>query len=179
MAKLVLITGGARSGKSTFALEKAEAISSRRLFVATCPKIDDEMSERVNRHKEERKGRGWESREIELDLADLFDECLDDYDVILIDCLTLWVNNILHHYRDDMTVVDDAMIKRLCEELLEESAAYTGTILCVTNEVGSGIVPDNKVARKYRDLVGTCNQIIGRKADEVFLVSCGIPLSIK
>ncbi len=179
MAKIILITGGARSGKSSYALERAESISTKRLFVATCPKIDSEMSERVRRHQEERKGRGWVTIESETDLAAVFTEQTEGFDIVLIDCVTLWVNNILFTDEGHGPAVDDHRIGALCNEWLETANHFTGTVICVTNEVGLGIVPDNALARKYRDLVGTCNQLIGRKACEVILVSCGIPLFLK
>ena len=97
--------------------------------------------------------------------------------VVLIDCVTLWVNNILYMLGEGN--VDDSKIEELCGRWLEKMAEYEGTVICVTNEVGLGVVPDNPLARKYRDLVGTCNQLLGKNADEVILVSCGIPLSIK
>ena len=96
MAKLILITGGSRSGKSSFALTLAESFSPKRLFVATCPTIDQEMSDRVRRHQEERQGRGWVTLEKPTDLADLFAESIAGFEVILIDCITLWVNNLLY-----------------------------------------------------------------------------------
>lgn len=179
MAKLILITGGARSGKSSFALNLAEMVSPRRLFVATCPNIDLEMSDRVKRHQEERHGRGWATIERPTELAALFAGEVAGYDVVLIDCITLWVNNILFNSSTDGNGIDDFAIGRLCDEWLLQRKKYDGTVICVTNEVGLGIVPDNALARKYRDLVGTCNQIIGKKADEVILVSCGIPLYLK
>jgi adenosylcobinamide kinase/adenosylcobinamide-phosphate guanylyltransferase len=179
MARLILITGGARSGKSSFALNLAEMVSPRRLFVATCPNIDLEMSDRVRRHQEERRGRGWATIERPTELGGLFAGGVTGYDVILIDCITLWVNNILFNSSTDGTGIDDFSIGRLCNEWLLQIEKYDGTVICVTNEVGLGIVPDNALARKYRDLVGTCNQIIGKKADEVILVSCGIPLYLK
>lgn len=176
MAKLILITGGARSGKSSFALTLAESISPGRLFVATCPNVDREMSARVRRHQEERRGRGWETIEQPTELASLFDGGVAGFEVVLIDCITLWVNNLLFENGD---VIDDFRIAGLCNEWLLQAEKYTGTVICVTNEVGLGIVPDNALARRYRDLVGTCNQIIGGKADDVVLVSCGIPLYLK
>ena len=179
MAKIILVTGGARSGKSSYALERAESLSTSRLFVATCPKIDPEMSERVRRHQQERHGRGWTTIESETDLAAVFSEQAEGFDVVLIDCLTLWVNNLLFAAEGQGTEVDDYSIGALCREWLETARHFAGTVICVTNEVGLGIVPDNALARKYRDLVGTCNQTIGRKADEVILVSCGIPLALK
>jgi len=178
MAKIILITGGARSGKSSHALNLAESLSSKRLFVATCPKIDVEMAERVERHQQERKGRGWVTIECEKDLTDVFDQKSKGFDVVLVDCITLWVNNLLFSESAE-EVIDDRTIALFCNEWLEAARKCTATVLCVTNEVGLGIVPDNALARRYRDLVGTCNQLIGRKANDVILVSCGIPLYLK
>jgi adenosylcobinamide kinase / adenosylcobinamide-phosphate guanylyltransferase len=179
MAKIILITGGARSGKSSYALERAEALSSKRLFVATCPKIDAEMSERVRRHQEERRGRGWVTLEKQTGLADVFLQQTEGVDVVLIDCITLWVNNILFAEAGQGQTVDDQRIGGLCREWLDATSRFAGTVICVTNEIGLGIVPDNALARRYRDLVGTCNQLLGKQADEVVLVSCGIALTIK
>jgi adenosylcobinamide kinase/adenosylcobinamide-phosphate guanylyltransferase len=177
MARLILITGGARSGKSSFALSLAESLSPNRLFVATCPTIDPEMAARVRRHREERQGRGWTTIERPTDLAGLFADEAAPFEVVLIDCLTLWVNNLL--YADSDGTLDDSRIGELCRHWLQEAKKHAGTVICVTNEVGLGIVPDNPLARRYRDLVGTCNQLIGRMADEAVLVSCGIPLYLK
>jgi adenosylcobinamide kinase / adenosylcobinamide-phosphate guanylyltransferase len=179
MAKLILITGGARSGKSSHALELAETLGSKRLFVATCPSIDGEMTERVNRHRQERQGRGWATVECATELGRVFTSQAKGFDVVLVDCVTLWVNNILYSHDQSGTTIDDLSIGQLCRGWLDKTVSYPGTVVCVTNEVGLGIVPDNVLARKYRDLVGTCNQIIGKKANEVILVSCGIPLYLK
>jgi len=174
-----LITGGARSGKSSYALELAESLGDRRLFVATCPAIDPEMADRVQRHKDERIGRGWNTCECEIDLPGMFDTYHSQFDVILIDCLTLWINNIIYHNDKTHETIDDQLIRNRCISWLESAGKFAGTVICVSNEVGMGIVPENELARKYRDLVGTCNQILGKSADQVVLVSCGIPLFIK
>jgi len=179
MSKLILITGGARSGKSSYALELAEALSEKRLFVATCPTIDPEMSERVRRHQEEREGRGWQTIETELDLKGLLSNMGTKYDVILIDCITLWVNNLLFDAEKKDVLVSDQIVGDFCREWIETVRNQQSVVICVTNEVGLGIVPENPLARKYRDLVGTANQILGKAADDVTLVSCGIPLYIK
>lgn len=179
MAKLILYTGGARSGKSSLALARAEEIGRRRLFVATCPVVDREMNDRVERHREERKGRGWQTIECELELAGLFPGAVAGAEVVLIDCITLWVNNLLYRYDLSGKLLDDHVVATLCREWLAASEAYGGTLICVTNEVGLGIVPDNALARRYRDLVGTCNQLLAARAEEVILVSCGLPLSLK
>jgi adenosylcobinamide kinase/adenosylcobinamide-phosphate guanylyltransferase len=177
MAELILITGGARSGKSSYALQIAERKSESRVFVATCPTIDREMTDRVERHKLEREGRGWRTIEEETELAELFQEKVKAAGVVLIDCITLWVNNILFTHGEER--VDDFVIKDLCMKWLQAMDVFDGTVICVTNEVGLGVVPENRLARKYRDLVGTCNQLLGRKANRVVLVSCGVPLIIK
>ena len=179
MANIILITGGARSGKSSYALQLAESIARKRLFVATCPKVDSEMSDRVGRHQEERRGRGWVTIESETDLSTVLSNQAKEFDVVLIDCITLWVNNILFTYEGISPPLDDHRIAELCREWLVAASSFAGTVIFVTNEVGLGIVPDNALARKYRDLVGTCNQLIGKKASEVVLVSCGIPLFLK
>jgi len=177
MAKLILITGGARSGKSSYALRIAERISAKKLFIATCPQLDSEMSERVRRHKEERNGKGWQTIEEEVNLANVFSAKVKDVDVVVIDCITLWVNNILYTLGEEN--VDDHKIGELCRGWVNKIQEYHGTVICVTNEIGMGVVPENRLARKYRDLVGTCNQVLGAEADEVVLISCGVPLSIK
>ncbi len=110
MAKIILITGGARSGKSSYGLQRAESLSRKRLFVATCPKVDAEMTERVRRHQQERAGRGWVTMETETDLSAVFAGESRGHDVVLIDCVTLWVNNILFTEESRGATVDDSRI---------------------------------------------------------------------
>jgi adenosylcobinamide kinase/adenosylcobinamide-phosphate guanylyltransferase len=179
MSKIYLVTGGARSGKSSYALELAESLADKRVFVATCPTIDQEMSERVRRHQEERQGRGWTTIETPLKLAELFGNQIKEFDLALVDCLTLWVNNLLFDSEKRNEELTDHKVKELCNEWIQRIRSLNITVICVTNEVGLGIVPENELARKYRDLVGTVNQTIGKVADQVTLVSCGIPLHIK
>lgn len=180
MARILLITGGARSGKSAYALTRGEALAGRRLFIATCPAVDSEMGERVRRHREERRGRGWETIEEEFDLGKVLAGPGQNYAVLLIDCLTLWVNNLLHlHQTVAGEEFTDRRLVEHCRLWLEAIEDHPGTLICVTNEVGQGIVPDNPLARQYRDLVGTANQFFGKTADEVILVSCGIALPLK
>ena len=176
MAELVLVTGGSRSGKSSFALGLAEKKSERRIFVATCPVVDGELTERVRLHKEERVGRGWITCEEELDLARAVGQT-GEGGVVLIDCLTLWVNNLMFLHEQDGFSTEQ--LRERCRKFLAEVAIFSGTVICVTNEVGLGIVPDNALARRYRDLVGICNQLIAENASEVFLVTCGISQQIK
>jgi len=179
LSKIILITGGARSGKSSYALDVCENISENRLFIATCPTIDSEMTDRVIRHQKEREGRGWETLECPVDLETAFKEKAHRFNVVLLDCITLWVNNVLYSYEQKNMVLTDFVIKDQANAWLTAAQAIDSTIVCVTNEVGLGIVPENAIARKYRDLVGTVNQTIGKMADEVALVSCGVPLYLK
>jgi adenosylcobinamide kinase/adenosylcobinamide-phosphate guanylyltransferase len=179
MAKLILVTGGSRSGKSSYALELGESSGTRRLFIATCPNLDEEMANRVYKHQQERTGRDWQTVEEQLDLATAIERNMTKFDVMLIDCLTLWVNNLMFDKESDSRLLQEQNIVHYCQNWLTKSNSFPGTIICVTNEVGMGIVPDNPLARKYRDLVGACNQAVAAAADQVILVSCGLPLVLK
>lgn len=178
MGTLILVTGGARSGKSSYALERAEALSADRSFFATCPVTDAEMGQRIDRHRREREGRGWTSCEEEIALAARI-AALDGPGVVLVDCLTLWVNNLLFQAERHDEVFDEQALRREVGQLLAAISGYPGTVIVVSNEVGMGIVPDNQLARHYRDLVGTCNRLLAAAAAEVVLVSCGLPLFLK
>lgn len=178
MAEIILVTGGARSGKSSYAQKRAELLGGRKLFIATCPRIDTEMDDRIERHQRERKGRAWRTVEEQINIAEIIKNNHTS-DTILLDCLTLWVNNLLFSAEREGALLNEQRISNICHELIEVSLSHPGTIFFVTNEIGSGIVPENQAARVYRDLVGRCNQTIARKANEVILVSCGIPLTLK
>ena len=180
MGKLILVTGGTRSGKSAYALGHCEQMSGNRCFVATCPVVDPEMEDRILAHREERRGRGWHSLEEETELASLLDG-LSGYDTVLIDCLTLWVNNLLFRAGEEgeHKKFGEPEMRMVCEQLLDAVHRFNGTVCCVSNEVGLGIVPDNPMARLYRDLVGGTNRRLAAAAEEVYLVSCGIPLPLK
>jgi adenosylcobinamide kinase/adenosylcobinamide-phosphate guanylyltransferase len=178
MGRLILVTGGARSGKSDYALKLAQSLPAPRCFIATCPVVDSEMDERISRHREEREGTEWQTIEEQTDIAAILRAHVD-YSVCLIDCLTLWVNNLMYHGEQSGKLFTDTEMRRQSDILTKAASIYQGTVICVTNEVGLGIVPDNPAARAYRDLVGRCNRIIAAAASEVYLVSCGIPLRLK
>lgn len=177
MGKVILVTGGARSGKSSYAQTRAESLPGPRTFIATCPHIDGEMDERIQKHIDERSDRNWQTVEEEIDLSGALTRCSSN--VVLIDCLTLWVNNLVYIEEQKGNTFGEDDMRSLCLNFLYHCEKYEGSIFCVTNEVGSGIVPENSSARRYRDLVGRCNQVIGAQAHEVIFVSCGIPLTIK
>jgi len=178
MAKIILITGGSRSGKSAYAQKEAELLGQSNLFIATCPNIDPEMDERINRHRQEREGKGWQTLEEERDIAAAI-RLHHHHSVILIDCLTLWINNLLFASEKNSTSLKEDDVSSLLDNVIKEAKNHPGTLIFVTNEVGSGIVPENTLSRKYRDLVGRCNQHIAAAADRVVLVCCSLPLQLK
>lgn len=178
MAQIILVTGGSRSGKSSFAEKKARELSDSRLYVATCPVTDPEMEKRIERHRRERSGMGWLTEECELKLGALL-ESHHDVQVVLVDCLTLWINNLMYRAEQVGERVSEEKIEKEIISLGAVCRQRPGTVIFVTNEVGLGIVPENKQARLYRDLVGRCNQCMAGEADEVYLVTCAIPQQLK
>ena len=178
MGNLILVTGGGRSGKSAYAQGRAEAMQGPRAFVATCPVIDAEMSDRVRRHQLARSAQDWRTIEEPLDLAAGI-LCAKAEPVVLIDCLTLWVNNILYAAEQQNELVSEYDIAVRCKPLLEAARSHGGNIIFVTNEVGLGLVPETALGRRFRDLAGRANQIVASACDEVVLVICGQPLKIK
>lgn len=167
---VVLVGGGARSGKSRFALAYASRFE-RRAFVATGQALDEEMAERIRRHQAER-GPAWATFEEPLDLAGVIEREGHRFDVLVVDCLTLWLSNVLGEPQRDPV----CEIHRLKESL---ALLRTPQVVLITNEVGSGIVPDNALARRYRDLAGEMNQLVAAAASEVYWVVFGVPLTVK
>ncbi len=171
---LILVTGGSRSGKSGFALRLAERGPRPRTFLATAQALDEEMAARIERH---RRGRspGWELVEEPLGVPEALTRALSGGGTVLLDCITLWVSNLL---LADGDLTEDLASER-AEELARRARAGGGLTVLVTNEVGSGIVPDNRLARTFRDCAGRMNQVLARAADEVHLLVSGIPVRIK
>lgn len=167
-----LVLGGCRSGKSGHALELAEQIGPHRIFVATCVPHDDEMRERVSRHRQER-GAAWNTLEVPIDIADIIRAHSPSADVILVDCLTLWLSNLLEARQDV------ACIRGRIDDLAQAVKAASCTVILVSNEVGAGIVPENRLARLYRDLAGWANQAMAAACDRVVWTVAGIPVTIK
>lgn len=160
----MLVTGGARSGKSAIAVELARRESIPVTFVATATAGDDDMAARIERHRAERPG-DWATIEEPLDPAGRL-EHVDRSGTVVLDCLTLWVSNRMHH-GSTMTESESAA-EGLAARLLEFEAA-----IVITNEVGSGIVPDNEPARTYRDTLGRVNSVFGRRFETVLLAVAG------
>jgi adenosylcobinamide kinase / adenosylcobinamide-phosphate guanylyltransferase len=178
MAKIMLVTGGCRSGKSAYAQQMAESLPPTRLYVATCPVTDDEMRRRVQEHQAARRGRNWHTVEEQRDLVGVFRRHTE-HNVLLVDCVTLWVNNLMYHAERLEKEISEADMVEQCGRMLDVARSLRGTVIFVTNEVGMGVVPDNVPARHYRDLVGRTNQTIAAAADRVTFMSCGIPLLLK
>lgn len=178
MKNIIFITGGSRSGKSRFALEKANSFSGKKVYIATAEPLDEEMRERIERHKKER-GREWFTMEEPLKLAELIRELKGQYDVILLDCLTLWLSNLMMADKEVSGEIEEfiATLKKL-----KDSPAFSlrpSAFFIVSNEVGMGIVPENELARKFRDMAGLLNQRVAELADEVYLMVSGIPVKIR
>lgn len=171
MGRITLILGGARSGKSTYALNLAKKYK-KVAFVATCQGLDKEMRERIKLHKESRP-KHWETFEEPRDPAKLLDKIKNSFDCILIDCLTLLVSNLV------LSGDKQEKIIRKFTELLSVLAMKKAKIILVSNEVGLGLVPANKLGREFRDIAGKINQIAAGKADEVLFMAAGLPMSIK
>jgi adenosylcobinamide kinase/adenosylcobinamide-phosphate guanylyltransferase len=168
--RLTLIGGGARSGKSAFALERARASGARRTLLATAEALDGEMSARIEQHRRER-GDDFATLEEPLAVADAV-RALRDCDVVVIDCATLWLSNLL--LRGDGGAQILAQTEALCAVLADTQVHA----IVVTNEVGMGIVPEHALSRRFRDLAGLMHQRLARAADEVFLATMGCVLRV-
>jgi adenosylcobinamide kinase/adenosylcobinamide-phosphate guanylyltransferase len=169
--RIVFVIGGARSGKSSFALGRASALEGKKIYIATAQAFDDEMTDRIKHHKEERSN-SWDTIEEPVRIADAFRSASSNYDVVVIDCLTLWLSNLLCGNSDaekEFEVFLDSL----------RVADRSSQVYIVSNEVGQGIVPDNALARRFRDLAGHLNRKVAGIADEVYLVTAGIPIKIK
>jgi adenosylcobinamide kinase/adenosylcobinamide-phosphate guanylyltransferase len=178
MSHLLLVTGGCRSGKSAYAQSRAMSIPGRRAYVATCPVIDEEMARRVDAHRRAREGQDWTTLEEPLDLAGLFSR-RPAFETILVDCITLWINNLMYQAEQSDRELSEDDLTPLCTAMLDAAAALPAVVIFVANEVGLGIVPDNPQARRFRDLAGRANQLIAARAEEVVLLCSGIPLTLK
>jgi adenosylcobinamide kinase / adenosylcobinamide-phosphate guanylyltransferase len=161
------ILGGARSGKSARAQALAEAAGETRLYIATAEALDAEMEARIARHKADR-GAGWRTVETPLDLVAAMEAA--DAPVVLVDCLTLWLSNLMHHERDV-----EAESAALCACL----GRFEGEVILVSNEVGLGLVPETALGRAFRDEQGRLNQRVAAVCDVVEFVAAGLPLRLK
>ncbi len=180
MKRITLVTGGSRSGKSRFALESAMQFQ-KRVFLATAEITDDEMRKRINRHKDERQNNFVtveEPLELARAISDIPKEIMPDVQVIVIDCLTVWLGNLLYYKKAD-SVTKGEELPTDALSFLEVLKAPPCDIIAVTNEVGMGLVPETSLGRSFRDMAGRLNQESAKVADRVVFLVSGIPLIIK
>ena len=170
--RMIFITGGCRSGKSRYALHYANQHFSKKLFLATCEVLDEEMAQRIENHKKMR-GLEWQTVEEPVDIIDRIKEDGADSEVILIDCLTLWLYNLLMKWDSDLRIMEET------ETLIDTLKKSDASFILVSNEVGMGIVPADPLSRRYRDLLGTMNQRIAEALDTVIFMVSGIPIFLK
>src|SRR5215467_11637565 len=163
---LTLITGATRSGKTRYALEAGDDVTPR-TYIATAGLLDDEMRERAARHQRER-GTRWRTIEEPFELAPLVK---DLHGLVVVDCLTLWLSNWM--------LRDDTQLERQIDLLCAAFQSATCRVRAITNEVGYSIVPENPLARRFRDWSGLMNQRVGTTAEAVYLMVCGIPMRVK
>jgi adenosylcobinamide kinase/adenosylcobinamide-phosphate guanylyltransferase len=169
---LTLILGGARSGKSVFAEAQISACAGTLIYLATGRAWDDEMTSRIENHKQ-RRGAHWHTVEAPIELADALDQVPDQ--PVLIDCLTLWITNLMM----EAERAEEFDYEERFEGLVASLKRRSSPTFIVSNEVGLGIVPENKMAREFRDLAGQLHQMVAAVAGEVFFVTAGLPRKLK
>ena len=170
---LTLVTGGIKSGKSSWALQQGEKLSGARAFIATAQALDDEMKNRIAKHRQSR-GDAWVTFEEPKDLVPLVDDITGRFDIILIDCLTIWLSNLLTIYSMDEEAA--------AQQIVGLSACLSRTasrVYVISNETGMGIIPADPLSRLYQRLLGRLNSEVAAAADEVYLMVSGIPVKIK
>lgn len=177
-ARLVLVAGGCRSGKSAFAARLLERRAMERIYLATARVLDAEMAERVRRHREDRRARGWRTVEEPLDPAGAIAAAPAETD-ILVDCVTLWLSNLLLASDEGELVFGEDEGAARAREVIAAARSRRGVVVLVANEVGMGIVPENALARRFRDVAGRVNQTLAAAADAVFFMACGLPIRMK
>ena len=180
---IILCSGGARSGKSEFAERLALATKGLKAYVATGQAFDEEMVDRIKKHQE-RRGKIWNNFEVPLHLADEWENISQSADVILIDCLTMFTTNHMMAYgsirgQEDANRLEQTILSEL-NLLLDSIQSCEGkTVIFVTNEIGLGIVPDNKLARYFRDIAGRVNRAVASVADKLYLTISGVTIELK
>ncbi|MCX7708633.1 MAG: bifunctional adenosylcobinamide kinase/adenosylcobinamide-phosphate guanylyltransferase [Clostridia bacterium] len=185
MGKLILVTGGARSGKSSFAEETAAKLGHDVLYIATAIAFDDEMKLRIKKHREQRP-QHWETLEAYKDLDTQLMNRTAGKSAIMLDCITVMISNLMFEEevnwenirREDAAFIEEK-IRNQTEKLLSAIRNTNVPFILVTNEVGMGIVPENALSRLFRDIAGRCNQMLAKAADEVYFCVSGIPTKLK
>ncbi len=169
MAKKILITGGIKSGKSSYALELADKYEGEKTFLATARAFDNEMAEKIKRHKAERPD-DYKTIEEPVEVGKIISKV--NTPLLLIDCITIWLSNLYFETGEEQR-------NFLISEFFENLHKYKGDLIVVTNEVGGGIIPENKMSRNYQSVLGKLNQRIAAVSDEVYVLISGVPMKIK
>ena len=169
---LIFVTGGCRSGKSQFALDFANRHFHKKLYLATCEALDEEMAKRIEDHKKKR-GLDWQTVEEPINIAGAIRERRNDTEVVLLDCITLWLSNLLMRQKSDHEVMNQV------STLIDTVKQGPSSSIIVSNEVGMGLVPVDPLGRRFRDLAGMANQKIGEAADRAIFMVSGIPVFLK
>ena len=182
-SQIILCSGGARSGKSEFAERLALATEGRKAYVATGQAFDEEMIDRIKKHQE-RRGEIWNNFEVPLHLAKEWQNISQTADVILIDCLTMFTTNHMMAHgsiqgQQDANQLEATVLTELETLLASINSCEGKTVIFVTNEIGLGIVPDNKLARYFRDIAGRVNRTVAMAADKLFLTISGVTIELK
>ena len=172
MKEIIFVTGGCRSGKSRFALDYANEHFKSKCFIATAPALDDEMKKRIKAHQEAR-GPDWTTVEEQTEITKAVASVETDCEVILLDCMTLWLNNLI------MAGEEESQILSRTGAFIDALQQIPQSVIIVSNEVGYGIVPVNDMARQFRDIMGTVNQRLAACADVVVWTVVGLPQIIK
>ncbi len=170
--KLILITGGCRSGKSQFALDYANRHFHKKMYLATSEALDEEMVKRIEHHKK-RRGLDWQTVEEPIKIAEAIRQHENAIEVILLDCMTLWLSNLLMRQESDHEIMNE--VSRLMDTVKQGQTSF----IFVSNEVGMGIVPVDPLGRRFRDLSGMANQKIAEVAHTVIFIVSGIPIFLK
>ena len=182
-SQIILCSGGARSGKSEFAERLALATAGRKAYVATGQAFDEEMIDRIKKHQE-RRGEIWNNFEVPLHLAKEWQNISQTADVILIDCLTMFTTNHMMAHgsiqgQQDVNQLEAAVLTELESLLASIKSCEDKTVIFVTNEIGLGIVPDNKLARYFRDIAGRVNRTVATAADKLYVTISGVTIELK
>ena len=183
---IIMVTGGARSGKSRFAQDLARELGGRTVYIATAGAEDDEMAQRIAKHQAGRP-ETWETIEVPLALTDAIRSCRGKADTVIVDCLALFVNNLIGEKmgplgENDNPYMDPAMEDYIAAEItniVRAAAEVSGVVIFVTNEVGQGLAPPYHLGRFFRDALGRANQTVAAAADKVFVLHCGVAVELK
>jgi adenosylcobinamide kinase / adenosylcobinamide-phosphate guanylyltransferase len=170
--KIIFVTGGVRSGKSRFAQEIAKKFPGPKAYLATAQALDEEMQKRINRHRKSRP-RDWMTLEEPVHIPEVIQREGKRFDIILLDCLTLWLSNLMTAGWSERKILAET------DRLLRAARTSSASFIFVSNEVGLGIVPENPAGRFFRDVSGMIHQRVARVADEVYFLVCGLPRKIK